>query len=281
MAGAKKKYIEAACELIGRDGLAGVSTRKIADEIGCTSAALYRHFPDINKLVAVASMRFLRDYIEDARQLSQVDLNPLELNLQLWECLAYYSFRNADLFENLFFGDPTGRLYSEAVSEYFTQYPEDLMGLKEFMFDLFMNSTIAERDLILLERAEERGMITPESSLYLSKIDSYLYRGMLASLKGPGFEERDFREATREFMQLIIKSYTQQLNPGYSILVVSPDFEVPDSRQSADTRSSYRVKIVPVNIEKSEKLGKPRKPGKSGKPEKSEKPGKPDSKAIA
>ena len=157
MAEAKKKYIEAAYELIERDGLAGASTRKIAEEVGCTSPALYRHFPDIDKLIAVASIRFLRDYIEDARQLSQVDLNPLELNLQLWECLAFYSFQRADLFEKLFYGDPSGRLYSEAVSEYFTQYPEDLIGLKAFIFDLFMNSTIAERDLILLEQAEEKG----------------------------------------------------------------------------------------------------------------------------
>ncbi|MBO4351985.1 MAG: TetR/AcrR family transcriptional regulator, partial [Eggerthellaceae bacterium] len=130
MAGAKKKYIEAACELLEREGLAGVSTRKVADELGCTSAALYRHFPDIDKLIAVASIRFLRDYIEDARLLSKVDLNPMELNLQLWECLAYYSFRNAAVFENMFYGDPTGRLYSEAVTEYFTHFPEDLMGLK-------------------------------------------------------------------------------------------------------------------------------------------------------
>ena len=251
MAEAKKKYIEAAYELIARDGLAGVSTRKIAEEIGCSSPALYRHFPDIDKLIAVASIRFLRDYIEDARQLSQVDLNPLELDLQLWECLAFYSFQRADLFENLFYGDPSGRLYSEAVSEYFTQYPEDLMGLKAFIFDLFMNSTIAERDLILLERAEEKGMINPESSIYLSKMDSYLYRGMLASLKGHNLDEEDIREATREFMQLIIKSYTQQLNEGYSILVVSPDFRVSDSMRELDVRSSYRVKIVPVNIEKA------------------------------
>lgn len=255
MIGVKKKYIEAAYELLARDGLAGVSTRKIADEIGCTSAAIYRHFPDIDKLIAVASIRFLRDYVEDARQLSQVDLNPLELNLQLWECLAFYSFQSAELFENLFFGDPTGRLYSEAMSEYFTEYPEDLMGLKDFMFDLFMNSTIVERDLILLERAEEKGMITSESSAYLSKVDSYLYRGMLSSLRGQDLGEDGFREVTHEFMQLIIRGYTQHLEAGYSILVVSPDFEtVSGAGSDEETRSSYRVRIVPVDIEKREGL---------------------------
>ena len=153
MSGAKRKYIEAAYELLVRDGLDGVSIRKVADEVGCSSAALYRHFPDIDKLIAVASMRFFRDYIEDASVLSKVDLNPLELNLQLWECLAYYSFRNADVFENLFFGNADGSLYTEAAAEYFEQYPEDLVGLKDFMLDMFKNATISERDSILLNRA--------------------------------------------------------------------------------------------------------------------------------
>ena len=253
MAGAKRKYIEAACALLERDGLKGVSIRKVAEEVGCSSAALYRHFPDIDKLVAVASIRFLRDYIEDARQLSQVDLNPLELNLQLWECLAFYSFRNADLFENLFFGDPTGRLYSEAVTEYFTNYPDDLMGLKDFMFDLFMSATIADRDAVLLERAEEAGMLSADSIDYLCKMDSYLYRGMLASLRGSEFDEDRFREATREFMQLIIATYTSELETGYSILVVSPDFVSPNSGSDADARSSYRVEVVPASFGDSPK----------------------------
>ena len=57
MAGAKRKYIEAAYDLLARDGLDGVSIRKVAEEVGCSSAALYRHFPDIDNLVAVSSIR--------------------------------------------------------------------------------------------------------------------------------------------------------------------------------------------------------------------------------
>lgn len=253
MAGAKRKYIEAAYELLVRDGLEGVSIRKVAEEVGCSSAALYRHFPDIEKLVAVASIRFLCDYIEDARYLSRVELNPLELNLQLWECLAFYSFRNATVFENLFFGDPTGRLYSEAVSEYFTYYPEDLMGLKDFMFDMFMHSTIVERDSILLERAEEEGMLSSKSADYLLKVDTYLYRGMLANLRGKELDEEGFREATHEFMQLLIRSYTTQLEEGYTILAVSPDFKIEDTGRDIEARSSYRVTIVPVKGGKTSK----------------------------
>ena len=253
MAGAKCKYIEAAYELLSRDGLEGVSIRKVAEEVGCSSAALYRHFPDIDKLIAVASIRFLSDYAEDARMLSKVERNPLELNLQLWECLAYYSFRNAAVFENMFFADSTGRYYAEAVSEYFTQYPEDLMGLKDFMFDMLMYSTIAERDAILLERAEEQGMLSRKGVEYLLKIDSYLFRGMLADLCGRDLEEEDYRKATHEFIQLLIRNYKTQLEDGFSILTVNPDFVTARLNDDEDAKSSYHVKIVPVKYGDSKK----------------------------
>ena len=248
MAGAKRKYIEAAYELLARDGLEGVSIRKVADEVGCSSAALYRHFPDIDKLIAVASMRFLRDYLEDARVLSKVEFNPLELNLQLWECLAYYSFRKADVFQNLFFGNGSDGRYAEAVFEYFDEYPEDLVGLKDFMLDMFRDAkTIAARDSVLLNRAAECGMLTQDAATYLCKVDTYLFRGMLADMQGRDIDEDDFRWVTREFMDLLIQSYTTQLEKGYSILVVSPDFMISDAIHGADERASYQVRIIPVN----------------------------------
>ena len=244
MAGAKRKYIEAAYDLLARDGLDGGSIRKVAEEVGCSSAALYRHFPDIDNLVAVSSIRFLRDYIEDARVLSKVDLNPLELNLQLWECLAFYSFRSADVFENLFFGDSASSMYREAAAEYFEQYPEDLSGLKDFMLDMFRNATIVERDSILLNRAADRGMLSHDAATYLSKMDSYLYRGMLSDVSRRDVAEEDIRWVIHEFMQLLIRSYTTQLEEGYSILTVSPDFSLSNSTEGEDVRSSYRIKVL-------------------------------------
>ena len=242
--GVKRKYIEATYELLARDGLNGVSIRKIADEVGCSSTALYRHFHDIDKLTAVASVRFLRSYIDNARFLSQVELNPLELNLQLWECLAYYSFRNADVFENMFFGDTGGNLYPQAAAEYFEQYPEDLAGLKDFMLDMVQNTTITERDSILLNRAAEMGMLSPESAEYLCKVDSYLYHGMLASLRAKNLDDRGYREATKEFMQLLIRGYKTQLEEGFSILVVELDSDIPETGFRTDVRPSYRIEVV-------------------------------------
>lgn len=253
MANAKQKYIEAAYNLLLTDGPTGVSIRRVADEVGCSSAALYRHFPDINKLIATASIRFLRDYAEDARILSKVELNPLELNLQLWECLAYYSFRHAAVFENLFFGENAHDLYGPAVTEYYECYPEDFLGLKDFMLDMFTNATITERDSILLNMAAEAGMLTADAATYLCKIDSYLFRGMLADVRQRDVSEEDFRWVTREFMDLLIRSYTTQLEEGYSILVVKPDFVSSDSDRVMEDRSSFRVKTISLSVENTRK----------------------------
>ena len=121
------------------------------------------------------------------------------------------------------------------------------------MLDMFHDATtIAERDSILLNRAAKIGMISLEASMYLCEMDSYLFRGMLADVRGRDLDDDDYRWITREFMNLIIRTYTTQLEEGYSILVVKSDFTLSEANQDADARSSYRVKIIPGNIDASD-----------------------------
>ncbi|NTU88952.1 MAG: TetR/AcrR family transcriptional regulator [Actinobacteria bacterium] len=223
MASVKRKYIEATYDILANEGLQGVSIRKVADLIGCSSAALYKHFPDIDDLIAVASVRFLHDYSNDARILSKVDLNPLELNLQLWECLAYYSFVNAPILENLFFGKGNRGAVQNAILDYYEAFPEEIESMRGYMITLLKGDTIMERDMILPQRAAEAGMISMESASYLCKVDTYLFQGMLASVRYTYDQPGVARETTREFMRLIIRNYTSQLLPGYTILVCKPE----------------------------------------------------------
>ena len=76
---------------------------------------------------------------------------------------------------------------------------------------------------------------------------------MLADVRGRDFGDDDYRWITREFMDLIIRSYNTQLEEGYSILVVKSDFSVSKTDNDADARSSYRVNIIPFesNVKKN------------------------------
>ena len=65
------------------------------------------------------------------------------------------------------------------------------------------------------------------------------------------YDDDDIRWVTREFMDLLIRSYTTQLEEGYSILAVSPDFATPKPIRDADVRASYRVEAIPTMYGKS------------------------------
>ena len=247
MASPKAKYIEAAYELLVEEGLENASIRKIAARAGTSSTALYKHFENIEQLVAVASYRFLRDYTTDARTLAGVDLNPLELNLQLWECFAYYSFKEAQIFENLFFSkDRMGRI-DDAARTYYEEFPEDTEDLPDFMQDMLQGATLFERDEVLLKQAVSKGMLNIENAKYLSQLDTLVYRGTLALIRDSYDHPGVAREAVHDFMQLVISSYQKCLETGYSILVVDPTYPILNMDKKGGSLNAYQVKPVPFS----------------------------------
>lgn len=238
----KRKYIEAAYELMRDSGVENVTIRKVAARLGCSAPAIYKHFGDLDELLDVASIRFLRDYAEDARLLSQVDLNPLELNLQLWECLAFYSFNNAPVAERLFFSEQRTPEYGEhLVSTYYECFPEELEHLKGFMRDMLATTDIRERNGILLGRAVDAGMLAREAAEILRDNDVLLFRGILAVLHSTYREMSRPREATKLFMKLVVASYRAHLNPGFTILVVTPERPILNIDALMSDAKAYRA----------------------------------------
>lgn len=202
----KRNFINATYEILISDGIEGFTIRKVARAVGCTSAVLYKHFNNADHLLALASIRFLSRYAEDTKFLAQLDFNPLELNLQLWECFAYYAFENIPIFENLFFGNSI-ETFQETVLEYYQEFTEEISDLKDYLVILMRSNNIIERDFIMLKRAADAGMITLKSADYLSKVDVYIFRGMLSTYRDKYGNTEVTRMATKEYMDIIRKMY--------------------------------------------------------------------------
>lgn len=202
----KREYIEATYDILCEQGVDGFTIRSVSERIGCSSAALYKHFPDANHLLSLASVRYLRRYSEDTAFLSQMESNYLEMNLLLWESFAYYSFENLPIFENLFFGKNTAKI-QEIILEYYAEFPEDLAHLSGYFSMVMQSSNLLERDFIVLKRAADAGMITLESADYLSKMDVYIFRGMITAYREYANESGIARKATKEFMDLLRHNY--------------------------------------------------------------------------
>jgi AcrR family transcriptional regulator len=59
----RKEYIQKAQEILEKSGEKDISIRKIADELGCSSAALYRYFSSKDELVYYLNLKVLEGYI--------------------------------------------------------------------------------------------------------------------------------------------------------------------------------------------------------------------------
>lgn len=202
----KREYIEATYSILCESGFDGFTIRNVSERIGCSSAALYKHFSDANHLLSLASVRYLRKYSEDIAYYSRTVSDYLEMNLLLWERFACYSFENLPIFENLFFGNNTAKI-QEIVLEYYAVFPEELAQLSGYFSLIMQSSNLRERDFIVLKRAADEGRITLESADYLSRTDVYIFRGMLSAYRDCWDQQGVAEKATSEFMELIRHNY--------------------------------------------------------------------------
>lgn len=57
----RKDYIERVCKIMEKDGAEDLSIRRIAKELGCSSAALYRYFNSKSELMYYVSLNTLKE----------------------------------------------------------------------------------------------------------------------------------------------------------------------------------------------------------------------------
>lgn len=98
----KQQFLNVTYEILNEEGVAGVSIRRLAKEVGCTSTVIYRYFDNVEHLIIMASVRYLERYIADFKRYTKEIRNPLELNLTLWERFVTYALEKVDVFEMLF-----------------------------------------------------------------------------------------------------------------------------------------------------------------------------------
>ena len=198
----KKELIQRTYEIMQREGLQGLSIRKITSGLGLSSTALYTHFADMDQLIMYASVRFLQDYIRCFKNTLNENMNPLEQYLTLWNCFAGYAFASIPIYEMLFFGKYKENL-GDTIFEYYRMFPEDVTEFDGLSDSVFFSNDLKQRDYMMLQRAARAGEITPEAARILSEMNCYLFHGMLMEhrmdYRNPGVA----KEAAVKFFYMI------------------------------------------------------------------------------
>ena len=61
----QRRFIEETYRIISTEGREALSIRRLARDMHCNSANIYRYFKDLDELVTYASLRYLTAYLGD------------------------------------------------------------------------------------------------------------------------------------------------------------------------------------------------------------------------
>ena len=197
----KQKFVEVTYRMIKEKGLENLRVRDIASEVGCTAAALYKHFDTMDYLTMLASVRFLDDYTEELIALTESSKDSIELDIAAWKAFNKYAFANPPVFLHLFWGDQSAS-FEEAVVEYFQLFPVQAGKQRiAYFYSAVFTGRIWERDFIWLRRAVSEGFLKYDDAVYISKVNNYTVFGMLTEHREdytkPGVAEKAARECDR------------------------------------------------------------------------------------
>jgi AcrR family transcriptional regulator len=202
----KKELVEKTYEILKTEGIESITIRYIGTKAGCTSAAIYKHFENLDHLLTFASIRTLQNYFQEFKEIMNRDMNMLDLALKLWERFAYYAFKDVDIFERLFWGK-YNELLGDMTYEYYLLFKDEMKGFDGLSASILFNDNLRVREETMLRRAAATGCLPSEDVVMLSDLVVCLFHGMLLDYKDKYKEEGKAREGAGKFMKILNSVY--------------------------------------------------------------------------
>lgn len=205
-------FIKAANELILEQGINHISLRKISKKAGYNTATLYNYFENIDHLLFMASMPFLKKYIQDVEKYILSAKNAMDRFYIIWECFCCHAFKNPEIYSILFF--PNSKVdYSKEMTHYYQLFPYELKGIQGPTLEMFQKTTLHERGLEIIKKCAEEGYIKNHDATELNDItillfEALLHRVIINSMPAATAKKRTMLHIKNLVQHILIKEYT-------------------------------------------------------------------------
>ena len=180
-------FVEATEKILKKEGIPGVTIRRIAAEAGYNSATLYNYFQDLDELILFGSVCFLRDYLLSLSRQLQPAMTALERYRTIYRCFNEKAFRFPEIFYNMFFGRYSAKLGHVIQIYYMDLFPEELQGLPPDIREMVIRGTLVERDQVVMESLVKEGFVAADRAedtleIIVALHGSYIHQaGLLGS----------------------------------------------------------------------------------------------------
>ncbi|MFC6323177.1 TetR/AcrR family transcriptional regulator [Companilactobacillus baiquanensis] len=202
-------FITACQDLIKEEGMDQLTIRKISDKAGYNSATLYNYFENLDQLKALSLLDNIKPYFYSIRSLYNMDLNLIDRFLLIWREYAKYSFRNPQVYTEVFESSNSDNILSY-IDKYFEYFPSDEFSKEDDVYNLVYNRDMKQRDKVLLDPEVGAGYISEKQAKYLISGIYALHIGMCNQVLNGYYDDSD--QALNLFMNYLIDMFLLNSN---------------------------------------------------------------------
>jgi AcrR family transcriptional regulator len=186
----RDRIFAAAKAVLDREGLPGLTVRKVADRAGVSPMALYRHFADKDTLLNALMDDGLAAWESIARSISASD--PIEWLIALGEAFLEFALTEPHRFDAAFLlPAPRAR-----------QYPEDFVAGR---------SPVVAMAMIRIEQAKAEGRLAAKSAAEVALAFSALAQGLVSMYRANRFSgERQFKALYRAQIRHCLQGFSNK-----------------------------------------------------------------------
>ncbi|WP_304168717.1 TetR/AcrR family transcriptional regulator [Phenylobacterium aquaticum] len=114
----RAEILEAAERIFVAEGYEGATIRKIADEVGVSSTALYMHFPDKGCILLEICERTIIQLLERNAELAAKPLDPVTRVKQMLDAYMRWGLEHPNAYQLVFSGtNPVSDVWAESTAE--------------------------------------------------------------------------------------------------------------------------------------------------------------------
>ena len=196
----KRDYIKKTQEIILSEGREAASIRRIAKEMGCSSASLYRYFDTQAELIYYAELNQLSGYIKRLNEAEKNWKNIWERYVGIRDCYCREAFRNPDVYDLLFLKSENTKL-NASITEYYEMFPEAVGETNEFFMAMLRQKDFMARDFEICKKCMAEGALTPENAPRLNRLACLLYEGYFKEVVDKGISEEEVDARVDQYIE--------------------------------------------------------------------------------
>lgn len=197
-------FINACDELILDEDLDDITLRKVAKKAGYNSATLYNYFENLDHLIFLSAMRFVKDYSLALEAYVKDAKNAMDRFLMVWECFNDYAFDKPEIYKAIFFPE-LKNVIADYVQQYYNLFPEDLMRSDFVITTMLLKTDIHDRAMTTVTDCINEGFIREEDGEALNELTLLVFEGVLKKVLAGKISYENARNKTMDYFKPIVK----------------------------------------------------------------------------